>query len=217
MAEEQNPVVEEQLQAAPEVTETVEIPTQEDVPAEVSPLDTTEVIQETDEDTPPVKKTPNDFILERLAKKKKEAQDEAEVLKQRLADLENQKSTEQLANEATNELVQQNQQLQRQIDVRRFVEEQPDFKKYEEKMNKWSEHPSYANIPVQQLAFAVAGTELIRVGANQAAQADMEAASTHVSGNVSLAQTNKTPKLASEMTDEEFEAEVKAIKRKGFN
>lgn len=149
-----------------------------------------------DDDEPPVRKSKKDFIIDRLQKKNaklsgKQNQksgsdddganddddkggdtDDADIdarIDQRLAERDAEKA-------ARDEMV---------GDIDAFIEANPQFKQYRDKAIKWADKSDspYALLPADRLLFAVAGKDLVKLGAKMKAQADQEADQSKVGGS----------------------------------
>ena len=92
-----------------------------------------------------------------------------------------------------------------------FITANPDFKPYQAKILKFWQHPSRNHLPIESVAYEVAGKDLIRIGAKRGKQAD-EKAKKEAGGGNSGASPGGAKKVA-DMTDEEFDAEVERVKR----
>lgn len=95
-------------------------------------------------------------------------------------------------------------------EIDEFVAKNPDFKKYTAKALKWAKHPSWRDVPTKQLMHAVAGEDLLKIGANRAKQvADKTKKTKTGAGN---AGGSGGTKPVAEMSDEEFEQEIQRVK-----
>jgi len=164
------------------------------------------------DEEPPSRKTKLDYILQR-----KQAKLEKEKAKQ-IEDIDNENKSN--PSEEEIERVLQNkfgstleffEKQQVQMEVSSFLSENPDFKQYEEKILKWSIHESYKNIPVEQIAYAVAGKDLLKMGAEKARSSDTLKDSS-ITGESGGRQTG-VKKDVWKMSEQEFEAELERVKR----
>lgn len=96
-------------------------------------------------------------------------------------------------------------------EINDFVADNPDFKPYVNKALKWAQHPTWKNVPTKQLMFAVAGDNLLKMGADRTKASQDKARRTGTGRGRAGSNTGGT-KPVSEMTDEEFEKEVQAVK-----
>jgi len=95
-------------------------------------------------------------------------------------------------------------------EINEFVSQNPDFKEFVAKAEKWARHPSWKNVPTEQLMYAVAGKQLLTIGAKRREDADRKARETKVGGNSTSGTGAKKPVW--DMTDAEFKAEVDKVK-----
>lgn len=107
-------------------------------------------------------------------------------------------------------ILQEREQEGLKTEINSFIEQNPDFKKFADKALKWAVHPSWKNVPTEQLMYAVAGKDLLTIGAKRREEADKKANATRMGGNSS--QGSGTAKPVWEMTDAEFEQEVIRVK-----
>ena len=102
------------------------------------------------------------------------------------------------------------QQAEVKAEIDEFVAANPDFKHIATKALKWSKHPTWKNVPTEQLMYAAAGNKLLRMGAKRGKAADEKARKTST-GKGSTSKTGST-KPVEEMSDEEFAAHVEGVK-----
>ena len=95
-------------------------------------------------------------------------------------------------------------------EINEFVAKNPDFKDFIPKAEKWARHPSWKNVPTEQLMYAVAGKQLLAIGAKRREEGDRKARETQVGGNSTASSGAKKPVW--EMTDAEFSNEVERVK-----
>lgn len=100
-------------------------------------------------------------------------------------------------------------------EIDEFVAKNPDFKPFAAKALKWSQHPSWKDVPTKQLMHAAAGDKLLAIGAKRAKAAIAKANKTKTGSNSGGDAGGK--KAVSEMTDEEFENEILRVKTGGGN
>lgn len=93
-----------------------------------------------------------------------------------------------------------------------FISENPDFKPYEAKIAKFWKHPSRNHLPIESVAYEVAGKDLIKLGAKKGKIAD-ENAKREAGGGNSSGGIDSGKKVA-EMSDAEFDAEVEKVKQR---
>lgn len=95
-------------------------------------------------------------------------------------------------------------------EINTFVADNPDFKPFAKKVEKWAEHPSWKNVPIDRIFFAAAGPELLKIGAQRKADADRKATETRTGGSTTAPAISH--KSVSDMTDQEFEAYQQRVK-----
>ncbi len=96
-------------------------------------------------------------------------------------------------------------------EIQDFVNENPDFKKYESKVRRFMQHPSRRQLPIKSIFYEVAGDELLRIGAERSKAADDKAKNSQTGGG-----SNRTGdeggKTNLELTPDEFEAKKERIR-----
>lgn len=97
-------------------------------------------------------------------------------------------------------------------EVAAFLDEHPDFKPFEATVKRYMKHPSRRHLPVDELFFAVAGKNMIKMGAERERKAREKASQTQAGGGSNREDT-QAPKDAWKMTPEEFEAEKLKVRQ----
>lgn len=164
------------------------------------------------EETPPVKKTPKDFIIERQLKRRQESEDRIRELETKLAELQGGPTDTSKELDVSQDFLEHTRDLERRMEIKDFVAENPAFAQYKDKMMKWAKHDAYARVPVEQLAYAVAGPEMFKQTSGEVQQATLEAQSSKVTGGSVAPMEAPKPKGYSQMTNAEFMAEVNRVK-----
>ena len=100
-------------------------------------------------------------------------------------------------------------------EINEFVAQNPDFKEFVAKAEKWARHPSWKNVPTEQLMYAVAGKQLLTIGAKRREEANRKARETQVGGNST--QGTGAKKAVWDMTEDEFKKELDRVKTGGTN
>lgn len=72
-------------------------------------------------------------------------------------------------------LVSETEQKEVDSQIADFVTSNPEFKPYAAKVAKWAGHEAYKNVAIEQIFYAAAGKELLRIGATKGKKADGEA------------------------------------------
>lgn len=78
--------------------------------------------------------------------------------------------------------VQAMQQVAIAQEVGQFTAQHPEFKEFEATIQQWAVHPAYKQVPIAQIAFAVAGEKLMKMGAEAGNKADANAAANAAGG-----------------------------------
>jgi len=101
---------------------------------------------------------------------------------------------------------------ERKAELRDFLNGNPDFKKYEKKLEKFSEHSAYQNVPIDFIVRALAFEDAQKIGAQKGKEAEEEAERTKVGGSPFKPSEKAFPNYLG-MSKEEFEKEVEKAKR----
>lgn len=109
-------------------------------------------------------------------------------------------------------IVQKHLEAEDAQEVAKFLEEFPDFKPFEAKAKRWMQHPSRRHLPVEDIFFAIAGRNMVKMGAERERKAREKAAASQSGGGSSRTDGQK-PKTAWDMTQDEFEAEKLKVRQ----
>lgn len=60
-------------------------------------------------------------------------------------------------------------------EIANFVHDNPDFKEFAPKVEKWSQNEAWKGVPIKQIFYAVAGDKLLKIGADRSRDADKNA------------------------------------------
>jgi len=101
---------------------------------------------------------------------------------------------------------------ERKAELRNFLSGNSDFKKYGKKLEKFSEHPAYQNIPIDFIARALAFEDAQKIGAQKGKEAEEEAERTKIGGSPFKPSEKAFPDYTG-MSKEEFEREVEKAKQ----
>ncbi len=96
-------------------------------------------------------------------------------------------------------------------EIAEFVQKNPDFAKYANKVAKFSKHPTRKAVPISSIFYEVAGEDLIKLGADRARIADDKA---RESGSGGSAGNGGAEKSVWDLTPEEFTAKQQEVMRK---
>jgi hypothetical protein len=75
------------------------------------------------------------------------------------------------------------QEQRDRAEVDEFLSSNKDFTPYRESILKHLKHPAYSNIPVERVAYMIAGKSLIKLGAKSEREAREKAESSHTPGS----------------------------------
>lgn len=164
------------------------------------------------------RKTAKDFIIERqkrkIAKMQKQNSDEADDEQDDYEDdpiettdsddpSDDDDKNSQL--EAMRPIVEKHLADQDSQEVKKFLEDNPDFAPYSSKVERLMKHPSRRQIPVRALFYEAAGENLLKMGAERARKADAEAKGTRTGGNSNRDAMNPTDWSKASKSDLEAE------------
>ena len=108
--------------------------------------------------------------------------------------------------------------LQKQIEeedaneINSFLQENPDFKPYADKVKKFAQHESRKNLPIKSIFYEVAGPDLLKIGADRAKRAGDEAKESNAGGG--SGDTSTSEKGIWELTPEEFATKQEELRNK---
>lgn len=175
-----------------------------------------------DDDVEPAirKKTSKDYIIERKNKKieklknKKEQDDDDDDSSDEEDDdvsPEDEAVVDKIIRKNYGEKFAKLDESEDKAEMKTFLADNPDFKSFEKKIWKFWQHPSRNHLPIQSVAYEVAGPALLRIGAKRGTQADDKAKKSSSGGNTSRNAGGKVDYSA--MSDAEFNAHVEKVKR----
>ncbi|MCF7898932.1 MAG: hypothetical protein K9L31_03205 [Candidatus Pacebacteria bacterium] len=177
---------------------------------------------ENDEDDEPKtfkRKTVKDFIIERQQKKIKKLDDRynSDYLNDNDDDSSDDKDEDKefitnVVAEKFKPLFEKQIAEEDDIEIKKFISENPDFKNYESKARKYISHPSRRNLPIESIFYEVAGKDLMKLGAERQRQADEEARQTQAGGGSNRGES--TERNIWDLTPEEFEAQKNELRKK---
>ena len=189
--------------------------------------------KEKDEEIKVAHRDPRDFIIMRQQKKiqkmseykadEEEADDEDSDDDEEV-DPEDEKVIKKVlrknVNPAVEALIKQNIEAQNEKDIHDFLSEEGNdiFKPYTDKVKKLMNHPSRRSVPINELFYAVAGKELLKIGADIEKKAQEKAKSSQTGGGGSARNNNsKSEKNYKEMTNDEFLKERQSFEMGNHN
>lgn len=206
-------------EAAPDTGEESADNSQESDPADPeSTQDTTEEAEDVD---PPSRKprTNADWValrrqkkLEKQATKSEEGGEDVEDEDDDMEDIspEDAKVISKVVERKLQPFVQQQEEQALQSEVNEFVNTNPEFKPFVAKAMKWAAHPTWKNVPTEQLMYAVAGKQLLNIGAKRREAADKKINGTKMGGN--SGNNSQSSKGVWDMTDAEFNEQLEQVK-----
>lgn len=145
--------------------------------------------EDDDEDVPTRKpKTPADFVALRRGKALAKARDDAKKGKGQGGDGEGDDGDDDDANdtdprsiakkavaEALAPFAERLEQEEVDTEIANFVQDNPDFKEFAPKVAKWSQNEAWKGVPIERIFYAVAGKQLLKIGADRTREADKNA------------------------------------------
>jgi len=173
-----------------------------------------------DDEEPAVrKKTAKDYIIERKNKKieklkQKENDDKEEDDQEEDDDFspEDEKVVDKIIQRKYGDKFAKLEQADDEKELQAFLTGNKDFAPYKAKIWKFWQHPSRNHLPVESVAYEVAGKDLLKIGARRGQQADDKARRVSTGGNSTRNSNGKVDYDA--MSAEEFQQHVEAVKRK---
>lgn len=98
-------------------------------------------------------------------------------------------------------------------EVKQFINDNPDFAKYEKKVKNFMKHPSRSQMPIKSIFYEVAGDDLMKIGAQRAKKAEDEANRNNAGGGSARGDDDGAKVDYSTMTAEEFEKKREEVRR----
>lgn len=175
-----------------------------------------------DDDEEPVvrKKTAKDYIIQRQQKKiqkmqqkKEESDDDDNADEDDDISPEDEKVVDKIIQRRYGDKFAKLEQVEDEKEMDTFLSANPDFKAYKQKIWKFWQHPSRNHLPVETVAFEVAGRDLLKIGAKRAQEANNKARQTSSDGASSRGASGGKVDYNS-MSDADFERRVQEVKRK---
>jgi hypothetical protein len=175
------------------------------------------------EEEPPVRKTPLDYILERKAKKLESLKAKRlEAIDKELAgdeqiDPDEESKVDQVIQKKYGQHFEELAGQKVKAEVAEFLNTSPigkHLKEFEAKIVKYAQHPSRSHLPLEAIAYEVAGPELLKIGAKLAAEANKEAAESKAGGTTAR-KVGGGKKDYLSMSDKEMEEEILRVKTGG--
>lgn len=108
------------------------------------------------------------------------------------------------------------EQIQREMKVAAFFSENKEFSKYKSATEKYLSHPTYKNLPIQNIVAIVAAKDMQKIGAAKEREAQRKVAETKSAGS-SVRKTSTESFNWATASKEEFEAQkAKVLGRQGI-
>ena len=101
---------------------------------------------------------------------------------------------------------------ERQMEVKEFVKDNPEYEDLKPSLEKFIEHPAYKKVPVDFIAKALGSDRAEKIGAERAAKAQKQSQMSQVGGHPAKPKQNQ-PKDWLSTSNEEFEKELAKVKR----
>jgi hypothetical protein len=181
-----------------------------------------------DDEEPPVrKKTAKDYIIERKNKKIEKLKNKKDDGEEDDGDSDEDDDVSPEDEKVVDKIIQKKygdkfakldqankaaEEAKDQGELKQFLTDNPNFKPFEKKIWKHWQHPSRNHLPLSDVVYAVAGPQLLKLGAKLGAQADNKARKTSSGGNSARNAGGKID--YSSMTDAEFDAHVEKVKQR---
>ena len=161
-----------------------------------------------DEEPKTRKRSNIDFILARKDKKIKKLQKEIDGAEEPdddddLIDEDDARIIDSRISKIMTPLLERQAQNEDAREIAEFVQNNPDFAQYADKVARYSKHPTRREVPIASLFYEVAGEDLLRIGAERARKADDKAKDSGSGGGSGLGGGEKS---VWDLTPEEFEA-----------
>lgn len=99
-----------------------------------------------------------------------------------------------------------------ETEIASFLQTNPDFKPFADKVRRWANHPNRSGVPVKSIFYEVAGDKLMAIGAKRAVAANKKANKMKSSGGQNA--DKKGGKSYSDMSLDDFGKELEAEKLK---
>lgn len=165
------------------------------------------------EDEPPSRKpkTPADWVALRRGKKidkmqkQPEGGDDVDEEEDDL-DPQDRNAIDRRVQKHLEPLIQKEQIQELRNEINEFTAANPDFAKYSKSAEKWAQHPSWNEVPIEKIFYAIAGKDLLAIGAARRTAADEKAKHSKTGGSSPTGGSGNKP--VSAMTDAEFDQEV---------
>jgi hypothetical protein len=167
------------------------------------------------------RKSPQDFIIERQKrkieklKKEKEADDDSnDEEEDDDIDPEDERVVSKIVAKHMAPILEEKARNEDVAEIDKFISDNPEFSKYKKKVAVMSEHPSRASVPIKDLFFAVAGNDLMKIGADRAKKAADNADRGNSGGGSPRGDGEERGTDYSAMSSEEFEKKKEEIRQK---
>ena len=189
--------------------------TTENIPAEQE--ETTEVVEEAPQTTqaeevkeePVLRRSNAEHAKQRIeAKKEKQSSEEIDSLRAELQEIKsrlNESPEPQQAQPINESYVKDLEEIKIRTEVADYIADNPQFAKYKTKIIDLAK---VSDLTYESLAYAAAGKELTKLGAQIEKDADNEANETKTSGSSSSQSMDKKEKPLEEMTDDEILSDI---------
>lgn len=167
------------------------------------------------DEEPKTRKRNIDFILERKNRKIEKLQEKVETEEDEeddFVDPDAQKLVQKEIQKALSPFLQKQIEEEDNNEINSFLQENPDFKPYADKVRKFAQHESRKHLPIKSIFYEVAGPDLLKIGADRAKRAGDEAKESNAGGG--SGDTSTAEKGVWELTPEEFAAKQEEIRNR---
>lgn len=180
------------------------------------------------DEEPPVRKTHLDFIAERKQRKlEKIKQAKIAKLNEELKtygieddeeDFDNiedddEKKIAKTMKKYFGESIETIRSKELETEIDKFVKTDERFEPFKAQIAKWAKHPAYANLPIDRLAYAVAGPNLAKAIIEKKKELEDEADKSKLGGGST--RRGEVKKSVNDMSSQEFEDYLHKIRTKG--
>lgn len=169
------------------------------------------------DEEPPVRakaKTTADYVAERRGKQLERAR---AALEEHGIELEDPDAANeqivQVVDERLKPIIEKSERETEEAELSTFFNVNPDFKPYEAKIKKFAAHPTRRHLPIETIAYEVAGKDLMKIGASRERQAMAAAAASQAGGGNGPQADGAAHKPINEMTKEEFKDFKEKVRR----
>lgn len=168
------------------------------------------------DEEPKTRKRNIDFILDRknkqIQKLKEKVDSDEEDNDDELVDPEAKEMVQKEVQKALSPFIKKQMEEEDNQEIDSFLQANPDFKPYADRVRKFASHPSRQSLPIKSIFYEVAGPDLLKLGAIRAKKANDEAKETNAGGG--SGDSGVTEKGIWDLSPEEFALKQEEIRNK---